>query len=97
MNGSLPKLKSISTAGHEVGIVVVFMLVDSEVPSTDLLHPFGSALTRSQRLQVIGVQGGNANLGDNSSVALVSFDIDADENHGSLVQIWSSLIGFEHG
>jgi hypothetical protein len=80
-----PKLKPISTSSNKVNVVEMLMLVDSKVTSTYDAHPVGSSFARDYGRNIFGVKRGNTDLCDEFRIPLISFNINTDKDHRSLL------------
>ena len=93
--GHSPEFEPIGTSSDEFGVVEMLMLIDSEVASANTAHPVGSSFAWNYGRNVFGVKRGNTDLGDELGVALISFNIDADEDDRGFLLKSGQLTGME--
>ena len=81
----LAKLEPILTSRYELAIHQVGVLLDTKVSAADHVLPSLAVVVAGWNpLQVTSVQSGDADLGDLGMISLVSFDVDGDEEDGSM-------------
>lgn len=89
----LPKVKELRAASDELFVAHVLELSGDEVAALDVSEPVASNVARRNPGDVIGIQGGDANLQDRAMMLLRNFDVDAHEHNVLLKGIRNSLVG----